>query len=882
MRYLFRLALRNLWIRKTRTVLTTLGIVLGVAAIVSIAITRQSAIDSVDNVFREVAGDADITISNAVEEEAFKQRILTKVQDLPDVKRAAPLIRLLTLPTSEVDNWQLDGAILFTGMTLYGLDPALEKAPVSHSSSPASSYEDDAVHPYRLSAGRPLEEAGREKFPILLGETYAAELELEVGDHLEVIAPEGTARFTIVGLLAQEGLAAANQGQVAIAPLKAVQTAYDLRRQVHQIDVVLRQGTDADLARRLLADQLGPEYSVTFPAAKGTMVGRVLEYFEISMGLLGVLALFAGAFLIYNTFAMTVVERTREHGLIRSLGVTSGQIMALLLAEALLLGGFGSTLGLFLGPGLAYFSRGVLEELVRDDLRSFTLSPGQFIPGLLTGLSVTLVAALWPAWQASRVSPLAAVRSRHRRRGAGGRRRSLWRLLGLALVITSLALLYNSTITNLLRRFMSDAAMLQGGLFIFIVGMLLLLPTTVSALQRLWRPFIALLYGREGKIGSDNVRREMGRTMSTTGTLMLGLIMLISLNIWTTSFRARFTEYIDEVANTDLIVVSPSPMPYRRVGRTIASIEGVTEVYPARYLPTTLTLQNGQEIDPVFLAVSIPRYLDEKANFIFSDEPRDVKAALRAMEDGQALLVSSFLSERHNIQIGDRVFLRTARGDKEFEVAGVEIDFTALGNVVVGSWSTLKRDFRLKEASLIDVIVAEGVNLDEVADRIEKRLGTRYNLNVEDIEHFKERNLSNIKQFDQINNMMLFIALLISALGVTNTLLMNILERQQEIGTMRALGMTRFQVGRIILSEAGTVGAIGGTLGIVGGLILSRAFLHVLGTLSGYPLDYFVPAFAIISSLVTALLVPNLAALWPAQVAARTDMITALKEERGG
>ena len=205
--------------------------------------------------------------------------------------------------------------------------------------------------------------------------------------------------------------------------------------------------------------------------------------------------------------------------------------------------------------------------------------------------------------------------------------------------------------------------------------------------------------------------------------------------------------------------------------------------------------------------------------------------------------------------------------------------YASNGYGVFGPWEDARRYFRARNASNFNLRVAPGASIQEVRQRIKDRFGKRYHLQVETLEEFQERVQAYTEEAMRYLDVFVLIGLIIAALGVLNTLLVNVLERVREIGILRGLGMTRGQVIKMILAEAGVMGGIGGLLGVLLGIYLSRSFVDLPNAITGYEWGYVFPGKAIVTGLVAALLAAFLAALYPAWRAGRLDVVEAIRHE---
>nr|MBI2904573.1 ABC transporter permease [Chloroflexota bacterium] len=425
------LAVRNMSARWMRTLLTCLGIVLGVAVILAIAVTNDSTLLSIRNVFDEASGKANLLVqSSSADGGGFDQSALPRAQSTAGVVASAPAVSAFTLLASDAENWQIafgiGGVASGSSLQILGVDPDI----------------DQQVRQYDLTAGRWLQ---ADAYEAVITEKYAADKHLALGEDLAILVPGGEERLRIVGLVARSGAGLLNEGIIAFAPLNVVQDLFNRGSEIDEIAVV----TSPDIAnsppaletlKATLAARLGKNCEVIYPAARGQLVTQMLSTYQQGLSFFSVVALFVGAFLIYNAFSMTVLERTREMGLLRAIGMTRAQIIQMVLSDAVILAGIGSVLGVGFGLVLARGLILMLGAVVAREINSITIPPSGLGQSLIIGALVTLGSSLWPALQAAATSPLEALRVAAKTE-AGGSRGRYW-FGGLTLIFSGWAALY--------------------------------------------------------------------------------------------------------------------------------------------------------------------------------------------------------------------------------------------------------------------------------------------------------------------------------------------------------------------------------------------------------------------------------------------------------
>jgi putative ABC transport system permease protein len=855
------ITLRSLRTRPLRTLLSALGIVLGVAGLLSIQITSQTALTSLSALFEGTAGKTDLVVTSAgTGDDGLPERSVRQIERNQDVQTAVPSLQLQTSLAVTVPEGALPLTLLgfdMGGFTVYGIDPLA----------------DVAVRDYTLVQGDFLS-LNRDAWEIVLVEPYAEENDLRVGETVELMALDGPQTFEIVGLISKTGAGQTNNGAFGVIPLRVAQELFHRVGELDQIEIVLKPGLASGEAlgsvRANLQAFLGDEYAITSTAAQGSRVSQMLGGFSIGLNFMGGMALFVGAYLIYNAFSMTIVERTREFGLLRTLGFTRGQVTAQVLVEAAILGLVGSLTGALLGIGLAWGAARLLVYLLDLDSVAIEVPPEAVISSLAIGVLVTFLAALIPAWQAGRISPLEALRVRGKQR-EGWFLRQGWKL-GLVMLLISAAILVANP-------FPYDVQFRLGSVTVVLLffGGTLLIPGSVKIWEQITRPVVRRLYGAAGQLGSSNIQRGKLRTTLTVAAMMVGISMIVITRGMTDSFRGDLEVWIDAYVGGDLMVNSATPMPSRLM-RRVEAVPGVGAVTPMRTLPVSWQLPGGESENLVFMGVDTETY-DRVTSFVFSDSQTDAEAAYRQLAEGNALFVSSVLAEKYDLRVGDTLRLRTRHGSNDFTVAAVVVSFFNQGLAVQGSWADMRLHFKVSDANAYLVKVADGNDTAEVQQRITEMVGRRQRISVVSNQSVIDQALKLLNQAYSMFDIMAIITVLVGALGVVNTLSVNVVERAQEIGMLRSIGLTRGQTLVMILAESLLMGLIGGVLGLGFGLLLTRIFLWSMTAMSGYKIEFVLPAQAVASGLLIALFVSQVAAIFPARRAARTRILDVIQYE---
>ena len=859
MRLMLKLSIRAIQRRPLRTILSMLGIMIGVAGILALGITNEASIRAIENIFEQSSGKTDLMILPASGNTALQENVLLKANRLASVKTVLPITMAQTTLAGETDGATLNLSFFGMesgGLLLYGIDPILELS----------------VRDYTITQGRFLSNEGS-GFEVVLVEDYAEEEEIAVGEFVEILTPNGLEKLLIVGLIAKDGPGNTNNGVFGVIPIGTAQQIFNRRGEFDQLDILLTENNkdQVEAGRVELQSRLGDEVSVTYPAGQGQRMQQMLSNYQIGLNFLSGIALFVGAFLIYNAFAMTVVERTREFGMLRTVGMTRKQIMIQVIMEALTQGLIGSALGAVVGILGARGLTGLMEPLLGADLTSdMTVPIDVLILSMGVGLIVTLVSALIPSIQAGRISPIAALRVRGKSQ-EGWMTQSGWKFgLGM-LIISTMILIWNP--------FSFDPQFILGSLTVFLMfgGVTLIIPATIHIWERVTRPLMGLVYGKSGLIGSRNTGRAKIRTTLTLVALLIGVAMVLIVRIMTGAFANDLVEWIGAYLGGDIYVHSNVSLR-ADIANQLNGVSGVSAATPIHYQEIEIRTPSGDEETITFMAVDPPTY-SQVTNFVFADSDIEEITFLRELNSGGSIFISSVMAEKYDLGRGDELMVKTRGGFKPFDISAVVVDFFNQGLVVTGNRHDLRRYFRSNQVSTILINAENDVEISELITQIDQTYGKRYLLSLESNQVIREDIFTLLDQAFLMFDVMGVLAVIIASLGIINTLTMNIMERTQEIGMLRAIGMTRAQVIKMVLSEAGLMGVIGGLIGLVFGVLLSRIFLAGMTAMSGYKLDFIVPVGGVVIGLIISLGISQLAAFQPARKAAKTNVLEAIRYE---
>ena len=858
MRLMRLITLRSLSTRRLRSFLTLFGIVLGVAAMFSINYVNQNAYDSIAQLFEGTSGKVSLEVRNAANVGGFSEDVLEVVQKTEGVAEALPVLQLLAaLPEETPDEVSLSFFGMGSGgLTLYGIDPV----------------KDPGIRDYRLTQGSFLD-SSPETPEIVLVEDYALENEIEVGQTISILTAFGLTEVKIVGLMAKEGAGLTNMGKFGVLELGAAQKIAQREGEIDRIDI----RSDADESnpdflegiKNDLALELGDSYAVVYPANQGKQMSQMLTGYQLSLNFMAGIALFVGAFLIYNALSMTVAERSHELGLLRCVGMTRRQVSAQVIIEGCILGILGALAGAGVGILMSKGLTSLMSQILGQPLKTGSIPPNILATSMVIGILVTLISAFIPAYQAGRISPLEALQVRGRQ--SSGRLFKYGWIAGFLLLVLSAGILVWNP-------FPYDVQFRLGSMTVFalFLGATLMIPVTIRGWQRISRWPLRMLFGNLGEIGSRNLERAPKRTMLTCAALMVGVSMIVSTLGITGSFTADLKEWMDAYMGGEIFVGAAVPLT-RNLQGNLESLQGVGTATPVRTIEATWLRQDTEE-KISFMGVD-PASYTAVSRFVYSSKEVDQDKVLAELSQGGSIFISEVIAQKYGVKVGDQLTLKTRGSNQAFTVAAVVLDFSNQGLVVTGNLTDLEKYFDVLDVNTFYVNTAEGVEVSETIRQIKEEYQEDYQLIIESNSAIKERADDLMQQAFSMFDVLGILAVMVAALGVLNTLSMSVVERTREIGMLRSMGMTRFQVVKMILAEAGLMGIIGGLLGLGLGLLLTKILLSAMGAMSGYSLEFIVPTKALWMSIVVALVTSQLAALLPAIRAAKTPMLSAIHYE---
>jgi putative ABC transport system permease protein len=562
--------------------------------------------------------------------------------------------------------------------------------------------------------------------------------------------------------------------------------------------------------------------------------------------------------------AMTVVERIRELGLLRAAGASRGQVVRIIVFQGLVLGVAGSGLGIVLGLILAYITAAWLRAAGSPTLEGPAITPLVLAGGPIAGFAITLVAAFEPARRAAGVSPVAVLRSRSDP-SILVRSHTRW-LVAVVVVLSALSMLLLPGGSNSLS--VPLRALLINAVLLFAV---LIIPPLLGPLSRICGLPFRLFSGFEERLARGAIRRDPGRTALTAGALVAGISMVVALASIASTTRFAATAWLGDVVPGDEVLTSIAPIPFdgSRIEGQLLDIDGVVRVTPIAAFDLA---RDGLRLDAV--AIHGADFLaDGRLSFTAGDRDE----ALRALDTGGAVVVPAARAARLGVGLGSTLQVASASGLLDLKVVGlVARSFPGRsGDAVLVGWSDAVA--KLGVAGADSIIVRYDPAKLSVAEPMVDDLAAQLALTAAPASRIAGAVGDSLDKLFGLMDLLAIAAVAIAGLGILNTLSMDTRQRLRELGMLRAAGMSRSQVWRSVLIEAGILGAVGGALGCATGIAIG---VLLTGAASGgLPTSLSIPWPTVAAAFLSCIVLAMLAAFQPARMAGRVSIVAAVRGE---
>jgi putative ABC transport system permease protein len=846
-------ALKGLLGRKFRAGLTAFAIVLGVAMISGAFVLTDTLGKSLDHIYNHsyAASDAVISSEEAVntgdttpEAPAFSADVLRKVERLPGVRLAQGSIQ------DQARLVDRNGKAIGTADngTAVGLDPSA----------------DQSLNPLQLVAGR--WPRGGE---IAIDKTTADKHHFQLGQTVGAFADGPVHRYRVSGIVRFGSVDSIGSATISVFDLATAQRLFDKQRKLDLIRVQAKEGvSDAELVRQIrpllsATTQVKTAAAQASSDSKDTQTGvDAIRY--ILLAFAGI-ALFVGGFVIANTLAITVAQRMRELATLRTLGASRRQVLGSVVLEAGVVGLVGSIVGLFLGLAIAV------------GLKAFLAATGFELPGggivfssrtilisLAAGTLIALLASLRPALRATRIEPIAAVREGAVMPASRFARYAL--PTSAAIAAAAVALFSYGVFAHGLETKVRLLALAPAVLLLF-VAVTMIASRVVRPLAFLLGAPGARLGGTAGTLARENAARNPARTASTAAAVMIGLALITYFAVIGEGFRSSFTSSVNQLFVADYAITAGQNQLTNKTAAAVAKVPGVEAVTEIRGAQAK---RNGKSVKVRGVDANLAKVVPLK----WTSGSDSVPAHLG--RDGA--FTGDRYADDHSLHVGSPLVVTTPTG-KTLRVHVTGIFDQPKGGTPFDDIAISKMNFDRGFANhdnQYTLLNIRGGPTDANSARLKQALHAFPTAKVQTRDEFRNSRLGGLDRSLHILYALLGLSVLVSMFGVINTIVLSVFERTREIGMLRAVGMSRRQVRRMIRHESIVTALIGAALGMAVGIFLAAL---TSSALSKYGLVFALPYKSLAAFVVVAILAGMLAAILPARRASRLNVLEALQYE---
>lgn len=840
---MFKATIKSLLSRKLRLVLSALAVVLGVMFVSGSFVLTDTLQRSFTDLFSSAFANVDVSVSPKTEKgkepKPLTPQAIADVKSVPGVASAVGDVQGTVRPIGK------NGKVMTTS-----------GAPRFGSNWTGAGQE-------KIRDGR----APQSDNEIIVGAYLASTGGFKVGDDISLITLEPKKTFKITGIYEYAGGRESLGGELSVAFTDPVaqQLLLGKKDAFSSITVTAANGQSEDALRNAVAAKLGAGYEVKTGAAlakeQADQINEGLKFFNyVLLGFAGI-ALFVGIFIILNTFSIIVAQRTRELALLRSMGASRGQVIGSVVLEAFVIGLIASVVGLGAGIGIGALLAKIFSSVGGTNLQlaGIGVPSSAIISSFAVGIVVTVIAAVMPALRASRIAPVAAMRE------AATPDRPLTKIT----IIGALVAAAGGTALGFGFQ-QASLPLIFGGILVAFIGVALLTPI-------LSKPMVSLIgrllsWSMPGLLGRRNSARNPRRTAITAAALMVGISLITGVSVVLTSATKSIEKLAAGQIQTDLIIsgegqMEGMPASFKR--DVLTKVEQTDGVSSAFGWASDGVLQGEDQLFAI-APTSVPAMKQ-----MFGLKPKHGDIA--PLKENQVALPEDLATEK-GLSVGSTMSLQLAKAEepRTFTVGFIWAKTQVLQGALVLPESA-GRDFRSDQIGQAFLQVKPGTSVADVQKRIEPLFADNPEITVQDRSGFVKQTTS---QFDTVLLMiqiLLALAILIAVLGVINTLALSVIERTRELGLLRAIGMRRAQVMRMITVESVVISVFGAVLGLAVGVALGIATVQALKDQGISEIGY--PWLTMVQYLVVAAVVGVIAAILPAIRAARLNVLDAIAYE---
>ncbi|MCE3234141.1 MAG: conserved rane protein of unknown function [Vampirovibrio sp.] len=867
-RWVYRLIVRSLWQNKLRTILTILGVMLGVGILLAINLANDMALSNFKDSIDRVSGKSNLTI-RPTQSDAFDERLLNNLRWIwllpgeerngfnPGIEQTALWAEPASPPPKSAGEPLSNEVVQVLGMDMLGTfrDTQSEMQLIAQTRQPL-----DILKPYHA----------------YVGERLAKIHHLQPGSPFNLYLNDRLARFTVAGILSESGLGNAYGGSLAVMDLSTAQEAFRINGKLSKIDLIVPESLLSAVQAKL-EQQLPNGLAVQRPAQRSAQVEKMIRSYQYNLTTLSFIALLVGVFLIYNTMSITIIRRRPEIGTLRAIGFAKHQIFGLFVIEAFIIGLIGTLLGIGFGVFLSQYAAKAVATTVANlytgqVLDMFSVNPWMILQAFGFGIVMTLIGALAPVLEATSIAPAEASRR------ASYESRIVQQSGKLSLIGSGLAVV--ALISSSLPPVSGLPVFGFVSAFTTILAAALWMPLLVKISLTNLLPLLKAWFKTEGRLAGLILRGALGRTAVAVASLMIGIAMMVSLAVMISSFRQTVVSWVQQTLKADLWIEPASKFGSKQTGRihpqavaTIRALPGVEAVDAFYEFPIEF---RG---NPTHLGVGDFEVLAKHGKLLFMNG-ESAEQVLKRVRSRPSVTVTEAFATRNNVKQNDIITLNTPTGLQRFRVEAVYYDYSSDLGYIVMPRQWYREFYKDDRISNLAVYLKPDVSSDAIHTEIQTRLKGQSLLHIRSNRELREEVLRIFDRTFAITYALHVIAIAVALLAVMNSLFALVLEARREFGILKYLGAEDRQIGKIVMIKAGLLGFFGNVSGLAVGFLLSYLLIYVINKQSfGWTIRFELPLAFLIQSFLLVMATSILSGLIPARLAAKTPAPEVIKSE---
>lgn len=834
---------------KLKVLLSVLGVALGVAVFISIRSASVSADQAMINFVKSISADSDLEVSYA--RTGLDENIYPKIVQTEGVELASPIISTRT--RIKVDN-------KYHSIHVLGIDI------IRRGQAPGQ------IRNNQFNFMNFISEPGQ----VIVTEAFLNKYKLTKKDSFVLVTGKKELKCSIASVIKSSESPMSKDPRLILMDIFLAQDLFNKENKIDRVDVTISKGFTIDDVKTNLRQNLGKQIRIRTAGEKVKQSGVLYRSFKLNLTVVSSISLLVGMYLIFNTINTSIIQQRREIGILRALGTRKSEILILFTVEGFVIGIIGSIVGIILGyflaqVSVAIFTQKISRSYLLSNVSDIDFSPELIIIALFIGIAMSVISSIIPALSTLKISPAETIRSvsyENRKR-----------LSILPYSIISIVFLILALISSQLKPVMGIPVFGFLANFLIILGFSFLSPLIIKTLLQLARPLLYKYMKIEMSLGAENLTKALARNAITISTLMISISLIISIFSLINSYHYSIGKWFKQVNNAEFSIVSGSnysdgeiyPMK-EEVAELLKDIKAIKEIDYYRFYNSSY---NDYLLDIHSFRVDVASKVVQ-----YSFASGNQKEAFQLMKTNEAVLISQQLSEKFNLNKGDKITLETPGGKKNFIIAGVVVNYLSTQGVVSISRELFKKYWNDNLVDIYKIYTHKNIDMIEVKKEIENKVKGNNNLLVSTLGDFKGEVLGAIDETFYMFHALEAITIIIAVMGVVNALLTSILERSREIGILRSIGAMKKQITVMILSEAAFIGFSGALIGILTGIALSYVTVYIINVQTvGWYLELKLPLDIIFYLIVISIVLTILAGYYPSKKAENINIREALEYE---